>query len=1129
MSHGDVRRNEASQRQVDAADPFASTWLSANAGSGKTRVLTDRVARLLLNGVAPTRVLCLTYTKAAASEMQNRLFARLGEWAMKPDAELSAALDAIGEVAPDSDALARARRLFARAIETPGGLKIQTIHSFCAGLLRRFPLEAGVPPQFTEMDDRAARALRGAVVEDMAEGPQRGLLEALARHHTGAELDGLLQAMSAHAATLAAPPPPGTLEAVFDLPAGYDEDALLAEVFLGGEGALAEAVAAVMAGSDKVTDTRNAQKLEAVALRVPSASVIPALEGMFLTGPGAKEPFSAKIGAFPTKGMQGALGPKLDQLEAWMRRVEAARPRRVALAALERARALAGFAQVFLPAYAARKAARGWLDFDDLIARARDLLRDPGVAQWVLYKLDGGVDHILVDEAQDTSPTQWEVIALLAQEFTAGEGVDRRSLFVVGDQKQSIYSFQGADLRVFEDMRARFTDALEAVGVRLNRMQLAHSFRSSDAVLRLVDMTFDAQHGQGLGGDVQHIAFHAALPGRVDLWPAVAPVEDPEPADWSDPVDMIPEEHHSRTLARGIADHIRALIDACTPIPDEKGPRPLHEGDVLILVRSRGALFHEIIRACKGAGLAIAGADRLQLAGEMAVRDLTALLRVLATPEDDLSLAAVLRSPLMGWSEAELFALAHGRDRAFLWERLRDGDSAARAMLLDLMGQTDFLRPFELLERVLTRHDGRRRLLARLGPEAEDGIDALLAQALGYERLTVPSLTGFLSWLESGAVEIKRQLDAAGRRIRVMTVHGAKGLEAPLVILPDTAIRRPRDRSELYALEGDAVGWKGSGSNAPAIEAAQEAARALSAEEDARLLYVAMTRAEKWLIVAAAGKVDDGACWYDRVAAGMAAVGAVPHDFGLGRGLRHVHGDWPMAAHEETAPSAPRGALPPWLAQPLAAPARAAVLLSPSDLGGAKALVGESDPEATETAALARGRALHLLLEHLPLWPADLPQAAREAQVRDLLATGDDGLPPNWPDILSEAEAVLAEPTLAPIFAAGTLAEVDITADLGGQRMLGTVDRLVIGPDRVLAVDFKSNRLVPSSAQEVPEGLLRQMGAYRAALAQVWPGRAVDCALLWTRSAALMPLPGPLLEAALSRAGIALDPAAPRS
>lgn len=227
------RRDEASERQVQAADPRASTWLSANAGSGKTRVLTDRVARLLLDGVEPQRILCLTYTKAAASEMQNRLFRRLGEWAMLEDAALRAALDALGVEAVGHEVLAQARRLFARAIETPGGLRIQTIHSFCATLLRRFPLEAGVSPQFTELDDRAARLLRDEILEEMADRTAPALVAELARAYTGEEFGALAEEVARNRAGLVPPLDAAACRALYGVTGGADE--LLAQVFLGGE------------------------------------------------------------------------------------------------------------------------------------------------------------------------------------------------------------------------------------------------------------------------------------------------------------------------------------------------------------------------------------------------------------------------------------------------------------------------------------------------------------------------------------------------------------------------------------------------------------------------------------------------------------------------------------------------------------------------------------------------------------------------------------------------------------------------------------------------------------------------------------------------------------------------------
>ena len=1113
--------NEATLAQNRASDPLASTWLSANAGSGKTKVLTDRVARLLLRGVEPQRILCLTYTKAAASEMQNRLFRLLGSWAMLPEAQLRAELAKIDETPGPS--LAEARRLFARAIETPGGLKIQTIHSFCAALLRRFPLEAGLSPAFTEMDDRSARVLREEVLNAMAEGVDKPALDALAGVFTGAELDDLLREICSNAAGFAGPrsgpepepEPSAALRAAIGLPEGMGAPDLLAQVFRGGEAQLiADVLPYFDAGS--TNDNKAADRLREIDFTAPRLETLAVLEGEFLykTGERARQ---AKLDRYPTKSTRGKLGRLLDPLHALMQRVEEARPYRVALASLTRSLALHRFARSFLPRLEAAKAARGWLDFDDLIARAGQLLTDPSVAQWVLYKLDGGVDHILVDEAQDTAPGQWRVIEHLAQEFTAGLGaVDAsRTLFVVGDKKQSIYSFQGADLAVFDAMQAQFRERLAHVGLRLNEAELAHSFRSSDAVLRSVDASFRPPNDAGLGGPPSHIAFFDSLPGRVDLWPLVDRPVRPDPPEWHDPVDVLPEEHHHRQLARTIAAELRRLIDARTPIWHGDELRAMSEGDVLILVRRRNTLFHEIIAACKSEGLEIAGADRLRLGGEMAVRDLTALLSFLATPEDDLSLAASLRSPLFGWSEDALFRLAQGRGAAFLWARLREqGDADTLAIVNDMLGQTDFLRPYDLIERCLTRHDGRRRLIARLGPEAEDGIDAFLAQALAYEQMETPSLTGFLTWLEHGDVQIKRELDAAGGRLRVMTVHGAKGLEAPVVILPDTVDAGGVERRQIYPLRGTLV-WRGTKEETPPqVQAVMDAAADLRAEEDARLLYVAMTRAESWLIVAGAGEAKAPESWYNRVKDGLHHVGAVTCPCPTGQGLRYQHQDWPEQAEGGGTVVRDGVRVPEMLWQPAATAPAEALLLSPSQLGGAKALPGEAGASVDE--AMLRGTQLHLLLEHLPHWPEE----ARAARAHDLLASSAEGAPRDLEVLLTEAEAVLAAPVLAPLFAPGTLAEVEITGTLFARPAFGVIDRLVVTGTEVLAVDYKSNRIIPQTPDAVPEGVLRQMAAYAVLLTQVFPGRSVRVALLWTAQASLMELPPTLLDAALARAAL---------
>ena len=1146
-----MTRDPALARQIIAADPGASTWLSANAGSGKTRVLTDRVARLLIAGTEPQRILCLTYTKAAAAEMQNRLFGQLGSWAMLGDEALGAALATLGAggeavgggdigAVAGPERLAEARRLFARAIETPGGLRIQTIHAFCAGLLRRFPLEAGVSPLFAEADDRAMDLLRAEIVEEMALGPEAALVDALAMDITGADFGAITRDIarlrSHFGAGLDLPTALGHLGVRRDLTEGH----ILGTAFLGHEDGLLRAAVGVMA-EGSTNDRKAAEALRGVlgGMAAPGMTELMTLERVLLTGPAARQPFAAKVGDLPTKALRNARPEIFGPLAALMERVAEARRLRVALRSAGRSVVLHDFAHAFLGHYGARKARRGWLDFDDLIEGAARLLEASPMAQWVLYRLDGGIDHILVDEAQDTAPHQWRVIARLCEEMIAGSGARdgvRRTLFVVGDKKQSIYSFQGADLQAFDRMQRAFAAQMAPSGTPLRELTLDHSFRSAEAILRAVDATFAAGGAADLGTATRHAAFHTGLPGRVDLWPPVPAAPDPAPQHWTDPLDRPRPTDPDALLARTVARHLRALIDAGTQIPTPKGPRAMHEGDVLILLRRRKRLFAELIACCKAEGLAVAGPDRLQLGAEIAVRDLAALLSFVATPADDLSLAVALRSPLFGWDEARLYDLAQGRP-GDLWSALRRDAGAAevREVLEDLRDSADFLRPHELLDRVLTRHDGRRRLLGRLGTEAEDGIDQLLAQALAYERVAVPSLTGFLDWIEDEDFEVRRQTDAAERRIRVMTVHGAKGLEAPVVILPDCGRQRAPGGDEIVLPEA-APPLRRAASNAerPAlIESAAAQAEARAEAERLRLLYVAMTRASAWLVVATPGETKGPPDWHALVAEGLGRAGAQPCATPTGEGLRLASGDWPEAAPESAQRGVERmgtGALPDWVAARAPTEARRPDWISPTSLGGAKILAeagaetqggaedgADAATDGGESAgAMAYGSALHLLLEHLP----DVPAPDRAAIAARLVPD-----PALCAPALAQAQALIAAQALRVVFDPGpgavVMREVALAAPgPGGVPLMGIIDRLILTEGRALAIDYKTNRLVPPSAAEVPGGLVRQMAAYRHALGAILPGRAVEVAILWTATGRMMTLDPATLDRAAAEVGL---------
>lgn len=1107
-----MMRDAASQRQVEAADPRTSTWLSANAGSGKTRVLTDRVARLLLEDVSPQNILCLTYTKAAAAEMQNRLFQRLGGWAMMPNDQLRAELTALGiHRAIDAPQLAQARTLFARAIETPGGLKIQTIHSFCASVLRRFPLEAQVSPQFREMEDREAAILRADVVDTMVEGPDAAVVHGLLDHFTGDDLAKLTAEIAQARDHFLRPFDLAPVRETLDLPADVTLDRLVEDVF--DKGVLDRFAIACSHGS--TNDVKAANALRALLQRPPGAhEILTALEGIFLTGEGAKMPFTAKVGGLPTKATRQANVDLMDEIEPLMGRVEDIRPLHLGLLAFEKTLALYNFGRVFVPAYEARKLAMGALDFDDLIRKTKALLTDRDVAQWVLFRLDGGIDHILVDEAQDTSPTQWAVIDQLTQEFATGEGArtDReRTVFVVGDKKQSIYSFQGADPAAFDQMKAHFHNAHRAIAKPFEVTSLDHSFRSSQAILSVVDQTFVGDRGQGMDDSLSHIAFKENMPGRVDLWPVIEKSQVEDNRAWYEPVDAPSATDHTVLMAQRVAEKIRYMI-AHETVPEEIGNtgnyvrRPITEGDFLILVQRRSDLFAEIIRACKAANLKIAGADRLRVGAELAVKDLAAVLSFLALPEDDLSLAAALRSPLLDWSEQDIFTLAHHRrEGVFLWEALRNSEHVETlAILNDLRRKADFLRPYDLIERLLIRHDGRRNLLARLGPEAEDGIDALLSQALAYESIGVPSLTGFLTWMETDDLEVKRQMDSQGDRIRVMTVHGAKGLEAPIVILPDTAKRDVQVKQELLPADDHLI-WKTPAKmSAPAVVALRDTVIAKQTRERMRLLYVAMTRAEKWLIVGAAGDVGEGdTSWYNIVADGMSRRG--DYDDTLGDlPVRRVSAlDWHAPELLATTPEFTEPPQPPTFGD-LPAP-QVQKTIAPSDLPGAKIMRGDPAGDDIEDAML-RGTLIHRLLEHLPLAkPED-----RHALGLQLLQSDDEAL-------VDEVIALIDRPDLAWLWGAEALNEVGVTADLPNVgRIHGAIDRLIITPDKVIAVDYKSNRLTPQTPQETPLGLQRQLAAYAHALQKIYPDHKIEAAILWTHKGTIAVLPDDLLHEALN-------------
>ena len=1116
-----------------ATQPDASAWVGANAGSGKTYILVSRLVRLMLDGVAPERLLCLTYTRAAAAEMQERLYDLLAEWALYQDAPLRAAIDARLNITASDAQLKRARMLFAQALETPGGLRVQTIHAFCESLLKRFPLEAGLSPQFELLDEHDASDMQAGLITAMlGASATLELSEAMARLTRALnenDLHALGRVIIARRATLE-----GTYEARLAALAGHIGlrqpvenaaywQAAFCDTHMGAAPLIAPLCAWLAKGGKQDQDKAAGLKdFMALAQNSQAPQAWAAIRAVFLTQEGSprKKLVSAKLAA-----AEPALSEKLHQLGA---DVEQLNSHLKAVATYEMTEALYIFAAHLLEAYAAEKRRRAVLDYDDLITATNHLLTGTRAAQWVLYKIDNGLDHVLVDEAQDTSPAQWQLIGALASEFFNDETQRDlpRTLFAVGDEKQSIFSFQGADPKEFAAQRAKYDELVADFGGVFHYVPLIQSRRSAPEILRLVDYVFaDAAACDGVTADGQathHTAFREAAIGHVELWPPVKPPDEVAALPlWQVPSQSHEEEAARPRLAGQIADKIAALLG------DES--QNVTPGDILILVRKRDDFVEDMSRALKRRAIAVAGADRMVLLDQIAIMDILAALDVALNPLDDMALAIVLRSPLGGLDETRLFELAHGR-KASLWQALRAAATGAKAKPADkaafqtlswLIDNSRALSPHDLLAQFLGAQGAHQKLNQRLGDEIDDPINELLRLALAYESRHAASLQGFVHWLRQGQQEIKRDMEGRGTgygAVRIMTVHGAKGLEAPIVFLPDTCrapVKRGGTVDRVQFNDKHLPLWRAKKELQDSYSAAQSARQEkLASQEERRLLYVALTRARDRLYIGGwLGKRDKAPAkgsWYEMIAAAL----DTPE-----KAAQLAGGETALASDDEALDDGPRlsrhlPAPPDWLTQPYkdkrAARYFGDKMFSPSGLadGDAPALP-YAGPDATRRtamqAAAQRGTLIHKLLESLPdLPPEARAEAAKAYMARQAKVTEPALSPEAQHAMVEEALAVMAMPQLADLFGPKARAEVPVSGFLDrmeGERIAlsGQIDRLLVGHDDVQLVDFKTGT-PPDETEMTAHRYMVQMAAYQSLVQKLYPEKTIICLLVWTQT-----------------------------
>ncbi len=1138
-------RNRTSY-QITAATPDASVWVSANAGTGKTGVLVDRISRLLLTGVPPERILCLTFTKAAAAEMANRLADLLSSWSAMDEETLTAELIALGETEIDEDRLARAKRLFAMTLDAPEGLRIRTIHSFCESLLGRFPLEARVSPDFRVMDDRDQRELqreardamlsvgdgRGSSLADALAGlaalvdetrfadlmreldSSRSTFRSALQQHGG--VDGLIDATYA----VLGVPRDRTTNDVLCEACTLDDDIV---------DNLTRLCAAWAEGSK--TNVGSAEAVQSWLALSPDQRIPhwrDHFAGQFLTAAGALKAERTLMSKGADAFDPGALDLALQMGAMCLEILEQLR----AVNTAEATKALVRVGASLIEAYESIKAQRGRLDYDDLIERASMLLSSPGGVSWVHFKLDGGIEHVLVDEAQDTSPDQWRVIEEVASDFFAGKGryeetSDRpRTVFAVGDEKQSIYSFQGAEPAMFGDMRRRFAARVTAVDRLWKPVEMAESFRSAPAILNIVDKVFDnPDASSGLSFDdkpVRHISARSGQAGSVTVWPKEAPDEhDKDQEPWDAPLDRVAADSPEDRVATNIANTIHRWLETGEVL--EAQGRAVQPGDIMILVQKRRRFAELMVAKLKDLNIPVSGRDRMILPDQLAIQDLIALGRLTLLPEDDLNTAVVLKGPLIGLSEEALYDLAHGRDGRLidvLSARASEKPDFATAFqrISNWRHRADLTPPFEFYSRILNAEGGRAALLGNLGPEAADPIDDFLTAALDYERDHVPSLEGFLHWLETGAAEVKRDLEQGRNEVRVMTVHGAKGLQAEIVFIADacTVPAAQTDQRIHWMDHGSVPVWPAYSDNATSdVRHAKDEAREAALEEYRRLLYVAMTRAKDRLYIAGfAGKRDASTTsWHDMIRSALKGMGISETEE-----TGHLVYSEPQSAPPEGRPLSDAmtedstSDLPTWAtASPAAEPS------PPRPLAPSRP-EGEEPPvypplRHDDGNRFKRGLMVHALLQTLP----DLAPARRRAAALAYASATVHGLDAESRNsLVDETMAIIEAPELDAVFSEGSFAEVpiigSITTSDGTRVVSGQIDRLVMNEREVIIVDYKTNRPPPTKVTDVASQYLRQMAVYRAALKSVHPEKSVRAVLLWTDGPRWMELPEQLLD-----------------
>lgn len=1087
----------------------ASFWVKASAGSGKTKILTDRALSLLIEGVAPNNILCLTFTRAAAAEMESRILKTLSIWAYQEKTQLSKDLEFLLKRPPSSEECERAQHLLGIAFE----LKVQTIHSFAKDMLDQFPIEAGLSPTFSLLEDDAyqefLKNLPSVLLSDLkSDIPLKECLDIFLPFFSLFSFKELLDLILENRSPLE------------NFLATHTHEPLPNKDLL--QQFLYESL------KDISIPHNSLKKISLIFKQEEDVNF--QNKGAFLNSFLESSPeeritlYSHYLDLFLTQ-------QKTPRVNLLNKRLKTEHPllfedllkEQLRLLNLEETlkdmsfnvftRAFYKLSSCVFDRYLSFKQEKNSYDYTDLLLKARDLLKDSEKAPWIFYKLDSTINHILLDEAQDTSPLCWEILTLLLTRLKENSTGIPKTLFVVGDEKQSIYSFQGADPEIFKQHESLFEQLAHIHNESWHTHKLELSYRSTEAVLKTVDTIFSSKNvsaGVSTKEKISHETFRINHPGRVEMWPLLTP--DKKNQSW-DPLEFktlsSQPSHPERILAQTLAEHIEQLIQKKEILPSTK--KPIQYGDILILVRRRTLLIEELIYFLKNKGIPVLGQDRILLKDHLGIQDLLVIAQWTLFPDDDLSLATLLKGPFFSFSEENLFHICWGRqDTLFKALQEKSDHPINYAKTLKVLEEMRSLQkqngPFTFFSLLLTHLNGRLYFLDRFGQEINEILDEFLTLIYELEQRKGMGLHECIHWIQRSEIALKRTLDTHhSNQVRIMTVHGSKGLESPYVIITDTTTL-PRNPL------GFSLCWKGQ---TPVLIPPKELrpkhldpllleARKKSLEEYRRLLYVALTRAQDHLLIT--GFLPTGntplshESWWTLTHDALKLISKpIPFSF-----LENSRNAWsgegfilesgifyPKHASHEEVSHKEKAQIPDWFYE------QASQDFHPINT---IRVTGMEELSGASKNTLERGEILHLFLEKLPAYPESSWSHVTEV----LLKQSTLSQIPDEKESQQKVFSILKNPDLQFLFGPNSYGEIPLMGTLNGAIFSTRLDRLVVSKDVLWIVDYKSDKIVPLSPSLIPNPYLKQLLIYRTLLQPLYPQLSIKLGILWIETGSLM-------------------------